>query len=55
MARHAINAKDEADLKRILVEREEALRKAAFTSKLERDKQGKVISYQLSKDWPPYP
>lgn len=55
MARHAIIAKDEEDLKKILGEREEALRTSAFKSKLHRVVQNEVISYQLSKDWPPYP
>ena len=47
----ALLAKDEEDLKRVLAERELAFKNAAFTAKVQRNKQGKVEGHQLSSDW----
>ncbi len=50
--RYALIAKDEDDLKRLLAEREAAVRAATFTAKVPRDKAGKAIGHELSEDWP---
>lgn len=49
--RHCLVIIDEDDLKRQLAEREAALRAAPYNAKPQRDKQGKLITYQLNKDW----
>jgi hypothetical protein len=49
--RHCLVIVDEADLKQQLAEREAALRTAPYVAKPQRDKQGKLITYQLNKDW----
>jgi len=49
--RHCLVITDEDDLKRQLAEREAALRAAPYVAKSQRDKQGKLITYQLNKDW----
>lgn len=52
-ARFALLAEDEEQLKVVLAEREASLRKAPFTSKISRDKGGKVQSFALGSDWDP--
>jgi hypothetical protein len=50
-ARYALLAKDDEDLKRVLAEREAAVRAAPFVVKYARDKQGKIESHKLNPDW----
>jgi hypothetical protein len=50
--RYALIAEDEEDLKRLLAEREAAVRAAPFTAKVPRDKAGKPIGHELGPDWP---
>lgn len=50
-ARYALVAKDDDDLKRVLAEREAAVKAAPFVAKLQRDKSGNPIGFEMSKDW----
>ncbi len=49
--RWAYTCADEADLKQQLEKAEVALKDQPFVAKIERDKSGKVVFTQLSKDW----
>lgn len=50
-ARFCMVVKDEEDLKQQLVEREATLRAQPFVGKVDRDKAGKPLMHQMSKDW----
>jgi hypothetical protein len=50
-ARFCMVVKDEADLKEQLAAREAAVRAQPFVAKPDRDKSGKPVLFELSKDW----
>jgi hypothetical protein len=50
-ARFCMVVKDEADLKEQLTAREAAVRAQPFVAKPDRDKSGKPVFFELSKDW----
>ncbi len=50
-AKFCMVVKDEEDLKKQLAEREASLRAQPFVAKPDRDKSGKLLMHELSKDW----